>query len=222
MRYDGEPIPPNVPAKAVSPLNLASAKRSEEFSLADTRILLSDFGEAHAPEAETRLGKDCHMPIGTQPPEARFAADAPLSHAANIWGLGTTIWEILGMKAIFSREFTTEDDVTSQQLDVLGPMPTSCWESWEERRKFFDGEIRRGEAWPPLDEAFEEFIQKYRRKRPSVGVFGEEETAAILNLMRRMLAVRPEERPTADEVLRSEWMTKWVLHDVDRSRGRVL
>ena len=71
--------------------------------------------------------------------------------------------------------------------------------------------------WPPIDEAFEEGVQKYRRKRDRVGEFNREETAAILDLMRRMLAFRPEERPTAEEVLKSEWMVKWVLPDFDRS-----
>ena len=69
--------------------------------------------------------------------------------------------------------------------------------------------------------AFEEFIQKYRRKRPEVGMFGDDEVAAILDLMRRMLAFGPEDRPTVEEVLRSEWMMKWVLPDVERSRGGV-
>jgi serine/threonine protein kinase len=100
-------------------------------------------------------------------------------------------------------------------------MPVGWWERWEERARFFD-EGRRPlgdrEVWPTLEEAFEEFVQNYRRKRPDVGVFGEDETVVILDLMRRMLAFRPEERPSAEEVLRSEWMTKWVLPDVERSR----
>jgi hypothetical protein len=29
--------------------------------------------------------------------------------------------------------------------------------------------------------------------------------------MRRMLVYRPEDRPTAEEVLESQWMVKWVL-----------
>lgn len=207
---------------AVIPLNLANGKLAEEFSLADTRILLSDFGEAYAPESEHRLGRDCHAPLGSRPPEARFEPDAPLLYSADIWGLAITIWEILGMKAIFSNEFTTLDEVTAQQVDVLGPMPPRWWEAWDERAQFFDGgnrPLENREAWPTLDVAFEEFIQKYRRKWPEVGIFGDDEAAAVLDLMRRMLAFRPEERPTAEEVLRSEWVTKWVLPDVERSRA---
>lgn len=52
-------------------------------------------------------------------------------------------------------------------------------------------------------------MQKWRQKNGSE--IGEDEKAAFLNLMRRMLVFRPEERPTANEVLQSEWMVKWGL-----------
>lgn len=59
-RCDGEPLPPNAPAKAVVPLFLG--KYAEEFSLSDAHPLLSDFGEAFSPVSEARLGQDCHTP----------------------------------------------------------------------------------------------------------------------------------------------------------------
>lgn len=123
------------------------------------------------------------------------------------------------MKAIFSTDWVTADEMVSQHIDELGPMPSSWWECWEERSQFFDknGCPTEGrEVWPPIDQAFEEWVQKYRRKH-GVGEFGKEETAAILDLMRWMLAFRPKERPTAEEVLKSEWMVKWVLPDFERS-----
>jgi serine/threonine-protein kinase SRPK3 len=58
-------------------------------------------------------------------------------------------------------------------------------------------------------------VQKYRRKREAAGTFEEEETQAILELMRGMLRFRPEERLTIDEVLRSKWMVNWALPQLD-------
>ena len=58
-------------------------------------------------------------------------------------------------------------------------------------------------------------MQKWRRKNGSEIV--EDEKAAFLNLMRRMLVFRPQERPTADEVLQLEWMVKWGWPDYERS-----
>lgn len=213
------PLPANIPAKAVLPLYLG--KDAEEFSLSDAQVLLSDFGEAFSPGHTDRLGQDCHTPLAMQPPEARFAPQSPLCYSADIWSLAFAIWEIIGMKAIFSSEFATADDIFAQQIDVLGAssLPSEWWEAWEQRSQFFSSSSdqktkvpRKGRyVWSPLEEAFEEGVQKYRRQSQKVKEFDEEEMAAILKLMRRVLAFRPEDRFTAEEVLQSEWMVKWAL-----------
>ncbi|KAH8430716.1 uncharacterized protein LDX57_008378 [Aspergillus melleus] len=214
---DGKPLPPNVPATAVIPLYLG--KDAEDFTLPDACVILSDFGEAFGVD-EVRRGEDCHTPLAMRPPEARFQPQGPLTYSADIWSLATTIWEILGMKAIFSSEFATADEVISQQIDVLGSMPRDWWKGWEERSQFFDedGCPKAGRyVWPHIDQAFEEGVQMYRRKGSRVCEFDGEEAAAILELIKRMLAFRPEERPTAEEVLKSDWMVKWVMPDFNRS-----
>lgn len=214
---NGKPLPRNIAPKVVLPLYLG--KDAEEFSLSDVRVVLSDFGETFALN-EGRPGKDCCTPLPMRPPEARFEPQVALSYSADIWSLAVAIWEILGMKAIFSSEFTTADEMVSNHIDVLGPMPLSWWNAWEERSQFFDndGHPKEGRhVWLPINEAFEDGVQKYRRKSSRVDEFSREETVAILDLMRRMLSFRPEDRPTAEEVLQSEWMVKWVLPDFERS-----
>lgn len=37
------------------------------------------------------------------------------------------------------------------------------------------------------------------------------EKAVFLAMLRRMLAFRPEDRPSAKEVLETEWMREWAL-----------
>jgi hypothetical protein len=123
------------------------------------------------------------------------------------------------MKAIFSLEYTDINKIISQHIDVLGPLPLPWWESWEERDVFFDGNgnPRKGrDVWPPRNEAFEEGVQKYRQM-DKIGEFDREEASAILDLMCRMLAFRPGDRPPAEEVLDSEWMVRWALPDFQRS-----
>lgn len=211
------PLPPNIPAKAVLPLYLG--KDAEEFSLSDAQIRLSDFGETFNPDLEPRLGKDCHTPLAARPPDAWFEIQTSLSYSADIWSLATAIWEIIGMKAIFSSEYTSVDEVICQQIDVLGSLPLEWFESWGKRDLYFDddGVPKDGRyVWSSIDGAFEEGVQKYRRKF-GMGEFDGEETAAFLDLMRRMLTFRPEERPTAREVLQSRWMVEWVLPDFERS-----
>lgn len=204
-RCDGEPLPPNTPAKAVIPLFLG--KYAEHFSISDAQPLLTDLGEAFAPASEVRLGQDCHTPPAFREPEAKFEPQSPLGYPSDIWSLSTAIWEIVGMKAIFSTDIVPEDEITAQQVDVLGPMPADWWRRWKGRSSFFEAdgcptESYKGNRWPALQESFEVGVQKWRRK---VGdEIGEDEKTALLDLMRRMLAFRPEERLTVDEVLESE------------------
>lgn len=216
-RCDGKSLPPGVPSKAVIPLCMG--KNAKEFLPSDARVLLSDFGESFAPGLEARKGKDCHTPLAVRPPEARFEPESPLSYSGGIWSLALAIWEILGMKAMFSSEFICPNEVISNHIDVLRPLPARWFESWEEQHQFFAADERPKRdrhVWPALDDAFEKGIQGYRRKHKA-GEFSGEETAAILDLMRRMLSFRPEERLTAEEVLKSEWMVKWALPDFEAS-----
>ncbi|KAJ5958578.1 uncharacterized protein N7479_005728 [Penicillium vulpinum] len=217
-RCDGEPLPPNAPTKAVVPLLLG--RYAENFSLSDAHPLLSDFGEAFSPASKARLGKDCHTPIAFRAPEAKFESKVPLGYPSDIWSLATAIWEIIGMKAIFSTEFVHEDEVVAQHIDVLGPMPSEWWQRWEGRPRFFDEDGNPTKRymenkWPPFEESFEIGVQKWRREIGSE--ITEDEKTAFLDLMRRMLSFRPEERPTAEEVLMSDWMAKWALPDCKRS-----
>ncbi|KAF7520782.1 hypothetical protein G7054_g12665 [Neopestalotiopsis clavispora] len=216
-RLDGKPLDSCVPPYAVLPLYLG--KKAQDFTEEDAKgLILSDFGEAFIPATEQRLGRDCHIPVAKRPPEAMFEPDQPLSHASDIWSLGTALWELVGMKYIFS-ECEPEEVVVAQQMDVLGsedfpPAWRKEWEAAEDsaaeqtlpRRPLGEREI-----WPPLEEAFEAFVQKYRRKRESAGVFGEDETRAFLDLMRAMLRFRPEDRLPINQVLESEWISKWAL-----------
>jgi serine/threonine-protein kinase SRPK3 len=222
-RVDAKPLSSNAPAQAVLPLYLG--KKAQEFTLSDARnLLLSDFGEAFSPATEQRLGRECNIPLAKRAPEALFEPDKPLSYSSDIWSLGTAIWEILGMKFIFS-EAETQDEIVAQQIDVLGSQnfPESWRKQWErlaEKDEYTNGGIPRQptgdrESWPSLENAFESFVQKYRRKREAAGTFQEEETQAILELMRGMLRFRPEERLTIDEVLRSKWMVNWALPQLD-------
>ncbi|KAJ5345395.1 hypothetical protein N7452_003399 [Penicillium brevicompactum] len=213
---DGKPLPPNLPARAVIPLFLGTD--AEEFTLNDARVLLSDSGESLNQTSNPRKGKNCHTPLAVRPPEALFQPEAPLSFSADIWSLATSIWEILGMKAIFSSEYSSADELAPQQIDILGPVPQHWWDQWKERGEFFDLNGRPVEGryvWPPMEQAFKEGIQKYGRLG-QLGEYGKDETDAILDLMRRMFAFRPEDQPTAEEVLRSEWMVKWCLPDFER------
>lgn len=218
-RVDEKPLTPNVPAQAVVPLY--RGKKAQEFTLNDAHgLILSDFGEAFSPATERRLGKGCNTPLAKRAPETFFEHDVSLSYPSDIWSLGTDIWEILRMKFLFS-ESEGQDEIVAEQIDVLGyqNLPKSWRDQWERPVKEEDcknGMISRQptgdrEIWPSLEDAFEESVQKFRRRQEAAGTFEEKETQAILDLMRSMLKFRPGERWTIEEVLNSEWMVDWAL-----------
>ncbi|OAQ68592.1 kinase domain-containing protein [Pochonia chlamydosporia 170] len=217
-RTDGHALPPCVPSTAVVPLYMG--KTADEFTLADAHLLLSDFGVSFSPASQVRLGQDCHTPVDFRPPEARFEPNSPLSFSVDVWSLSTAIWDILGMRALFSSAFYSERQVMCQIVDTLGPMPASWLANWEDRTDFFDdqGVPAAGRyVWPKLAQAFEERVQKFRRD-DDMGVFSPEETEAILEMMAQMLKFRPEERPTVEQVLESRWMVSWALPDYRRGQ----
>lgn len=171
-------------------------------------LTLSDFGEAFAPASEVRLVENCRTPLGSRPLEARFDQETPLSYSADIWSLAVAMWDIIGMQPIFLNGYATEDNVAAQHVDLLGPMPKTWWDTWGAKSRSFhaEGVSKEGRETPgSIEQVFESPVQRFRR-RLGVGEFDNDETAAIVSLMRRMLASRPEDRPTCNEVLQSEWM----------------
>jgi serine/threonine-protein kinase SRPK3 len=190
------------------------------MTVSEARVILTDFGEAYNPTSEGRLGKDCRTPLASRPPEAEFEPELPLSYSADIWSLAVAIWNILGIQ-IFSDFFSTEDDVLSQHVERLGILPKTWWDGWEARSQYFDAEggVKKGrQTHGSIEQEFESRVQSWRRER-NIGDFDKDEAAAILSLMRRMLAFRPEDRPTCDEVLQSEWMVKWALPELERVKA---
>lgn len=209
-RLDGLPLTRSIPSKAIVPLDLS--KNAREVSISEARLMLNDFGESFDPNVECRLGKDCHTPVDFRPPEATFEPDKPLLFAADIWMLATAIWDILGMQSLFSSAFYSDTKVICQMVDTLGPLPTGWQQNWTERKDFFDEEglpCRGRYVWPRLKEAFEERVLDFRRE-DNMGIFSDEETKAILSMMKQMLTLQPGDRATIEEVLRSDWMVKWA------------
>ncbi|EPE04315.1 protein kinase domain-containing protein [Ophiostoma piceae UAMH 11346] len=227
-RRDGQPLAStdgggvHVPPYAVLPTR-PWALSADKFTLADTSIVVGDFGEAFQPGTVVRLGRDCHTPRPMKPLEAHFMPDAPMSFPADIWTLASVLWDLVAMKRFVSADFATEDETIAQHIDVIGPLPDEWRKSadWREQQvRYFDEQGRRRNTdeaiWPSLEVAFDDGVQKYRR-RDNLGVFSEDERAAFLDLIRRMVVYDPEGRITIDGVLQSEWMQRWALPAFDEA-----
>ncbi|PYH68300.1 kinase-like protein [Aspergillus vadensis CBS 113365] len=200
-RLDGQGIPPEVPQHGVVPIWLGAA--SEDVMLLEAKICLSDFGEAFCPRQERKF--ESHTPLLVRPPEARFEPYQPLTFSSDIWTLACTIWDIMGQRTLFEGLLTNDDDMTSQQVDLLGPLPSE----WLTKRR----EIRVNRS--KSKNRFEQHMQQ-SRIREGMSPFESKERDAFISMLRSMLRFRPEDRPFAQQVLESEWMVKWELPEYEK------
>lgn len=114
---------------------------------------------------------------------------------------------------------STEDDVTAQHVDALGPLPEEWWEKWAGWNKYFTepgatGRPIEGRWVWSLEERFEEWVQKLRREE-GMATVDDREREAFFKMLRLMLKFKPGDRPTARQVLETEWMREWALPERD-------
>ncbi|KAF3481253.1 Srpk [Arthroderma uncinatum] len=212
---DGKPLPAGVPSHGIMPIWLGKA--SEELTLSETRILLTDFGEAFSPSKEQKY--ESRAPLVIRPPEARFEPNDPLSFSSDIWTLACTIWSIIAQRPLFEAFFVTEDYITREHVDTLGVLPPEWWGRWEARRLIFteDGKPINRNPYRSWDDRFEDSVQKPRRES-DISSFDARERDAFFDMLRLMFSFRPENRPTSKQILESEWMQKWALPEYGKTQ----
>lgn len=132
VHLDGKPLPPGVPSHGIAPRWLGRA--SENITLAETRILPTDFGEAFSPSQEAKY--ESHTLLINSPLEARFEPTTPLSFPSDIWPLACSIWSIIAQRPLFESLIPTQDRMACEHVDALGILPPE-WERWEARRSRF-------------------------------------------------------------------------------------
>ncbi|KAF7715889.1 Uncharacterized protein PECH_005775 [Penicillium ucsense] len=172
-----------------------------------------------APELDP-VKYESRTPLVIRPPEARFEPDEPLSFSSDIWTLACTIWSIIAQRPLFEGFLATEDDITCEQVDTLGVLPPEWWRKWEARRHKFseDGKPMNRNPFRSWDDRFEDSVQQPRRDS-GMPLFDARERDAIFDMLRPMLSFRPENRPTTQQILESEWMRDSGDKDDDVNSG---
>ncbi|KAH7019705.1 kinase-like domain-containing protein [Ilyonectria destructans] len=200
---------PGVPSYAVPSVWLGVP--SNEITLGEAKLILSDFGVAFRPGDKSRL--ESYTPLVLRPPEAFFEPATPLTFASDIWSLGCVIFELLAHRSLIDGFLAPQDEITAQQVELQGLMPPEWWGKWEKRPKWYEegGKAlsNASDIWS-WERRFEQWVQNPRRSR-DMETISEDERDALFKLLRWMLAWRPSERPDVKRVLETDWMTRWAL-----------
>lgn len=215
-RLDGREIPPEVPQHGVIPLWLGEA--SEDVTLPEAKVLVSDFGEAFCPSHEQKF--ESQTPLVVRPPEARFEPTQPLTFSSDIWTLACTMWDIMGQRTLFEGLLTNDDDMTNQQVELLGPLPSEWLTKWTEIRD--KGSKSTHQLPTSSTQSWEDRFEKHTQQsriREGMPPFEPRERDAFISMLRSMLRFRPEDRASAQQVLESEWMVNWALPEYEKIRN---
>ncbi|KAN0073873.1 Protein kinase-like domain containing protein [Elaphomyces granulatus] len=169
-----------------------------------------------------RFGKPDLEPVvrlDNQPIPEGVPEHGVLPVISDIWALACTIWTIIGFRTLFDM-FVPAKEVIKEHVNLLGKLPLEWWQKWEDRQKWFneEGERNDGTERTSWEEQFELSVQKPRR-RSGMGEISEEEKAALLAMLKAMMAFKPKERMTAEQIKESEWMTKWALPELQKLKS---
>jgi serine/threonine-protein kinase SRPK3 len=209
-RRDGGPVAPHAPPEAVYPLLVDMPSNT----VLDPKITIADYGTAFLVSEEKT--PQLHTFPHYRPPEIFFGQ--PPTLAADVWTLGVNLYEVMGERPLFEVFGYNSDDIIAEMVSTLGPLPEPWWSKWQKRRAFFDdkgswAEDYSGLADPisrPLRQRLWEMGRGESPDTCSWDVTGGE-MRALEDMFRGMLTYEPAQRWTSEQLMASEYMTRWAL-----------
>lgn len=181
-------------------------------------VMLIDFGESFFADDQPQDGVG--TPISYLAPEIYFEHKA--SKASDIWALACTIFEIRSGFQLFSGFLGSYRSVLSDALTYLGLPPEPLFSELsklniiQEKHKEYDSRLLESTILSigKDDHASEHLDRKeipdfFREgfHEPLGNRISTDEAHALMDLLRRALKYRPEERLTASDMARHSWLT---------------
>lgn len=142
---------------------------------------------------------------------------AAFDHSMDIWNFGCLMYEFFTQQPLFTvwqstwlPQYRTNDSHLLQIIDALGPLPDSLFNLWERGGRYFgpDGKVLRtdvGEEEPCpypiyIGPNLEEMFVQNRMLE-----MDEDEASVVVALLRKILALDKEDRPTTAQLLEEAW-----------------
>ncbi|EQK99102.1 protein kinase domain-containing protein [Ophiocordyceps sinensis CO18] len=180
-------------------VNSATVYMSRRFGLPKDfgRIVLSDVGSTV--RGDVKRNHDA-QPNVYRSPEVMVKAE--WSYPVDIWNVGAMIWDVFQGRHLFHGEDPTGKGYTTRAhlaevIELLGPPPLDLLQRGVRSKEFFS-EDGKWIADVPITHG--NSLEKEERFLTG------ENKDMFLNLVRGMLAWRPEDRKTARELLEDPWL----------------
>ena len=220
-RVDGKPGEPHAPPYATFPM--VQSMPANEMN--DPEVIISDYGTSFLISGAPL--PNLYTPALYAPPEDFFNEPISKPTAADIWTLGVNLYEVLGERPLFETFAWDPDDIIAEMINTLGQPPVRWWRAWAKRSEFFEEDG----SW--VSDFRRISTPVFRRLRQRLWEMGRGETEgtcewdvaggelrALENLLRAMMTFEPRERPTANQLLESEYMVNWALPAWERQKRR--
>ncbi|KAF5259940.1 hypothetical protein FOXYS1_9420 [Fusarium oxysporum] len=182
--------------------------------------ILSRLAMTGTDETMIRQNASPNAPLVVRPPESYFEPTKPLTFESDIWSLSCLIFELFAHRSLIDGIIAPQDDITAQQVHLQGIPPPEWWDKWDKRSKWFDNKgqalSNEQDIWS-WDRRFRQWIQE-PRKSEGMETINSEEAAALLDLLKRVLAWKPENRPQAQQILESGWVKEWALPAYNKTK----
>lgn len=191
--------------------------------LVDPVVKIYDYGTSFLPATESF--PQLYTPPLFLPPEDFF--QEPITLSADIWTLGLSLYEVLGERTLFESFSDDREDILAGMVSTLGQLPPRWWNKWENRKDFFEQDgswtdsIQR--IYTPVSRPLHQRLWDMGRgETPETCEWSVEggEMRALEELLRAMLAFEPEKRPSAQQLMKSEYMVKWAMPAWRRQQTR--
>ncbi|KAJ0135407.1 Uncharacterized protein HZ326_21574 [Fusarium oxysporum f. sp. albedinis] len=169
---------------------------------------------------QIRQNASPNAPLVVRPPESYFEPTKPFTFESDIWSLSCLIFELFAHRSLIDGIIAPQDDITAQKVHLQGIPPPEWWDKWDKRSKWFDNKgqalSNEQDIWS-WDRRFRQWIQE-PRKSEGMETINSEEAAALLDLLKRVLAWKPENRPQAQQILESGWVKEWALPAYNKTK----
>lgn len=191
----------------------------------DPEVIISDYGTSFI--MSQTPSPTLRTPALYSPPEDFFNEHIIQPTAEDIWTLGVNLYEALGERPLFETFAWDRDDIVAEMINTLGLPHIRWWNSWAKRSEFFEED---GSWVADFRRISTPVFRRLHQRLWDMGC-GETEQmcqwdvaggglCALEDLLRAMMAFEPADRPTAEQLLRFEYMVKCALPAWERQKRR--